>query len=124
MRVIKSAILLLVTIIFCFQQWAIIVAFDCNRTFIAEKLCVQRKVKHNCCQGKCYLKKSLQKNTENPTSDNKSQLKLTVETLAEKETALAFTRVFKIINNDLLPQGKHFHAQQFIAAIFHPPSFA
>ena len=124
MRFIKSAILLLVTVVFCFQQWAIIIAFNSNRTFIAEKLCVQRKVKHNCCQGKCYLRKSLQKNADNPTSDNKSQLKLTIETLAGKETALVFAGVFNTINNDYMPQGQHFHPQQFISAIFHPPSFA
>ncbi len=124
MRFIKSAILLLVTVVFCFQQWAIIITFDCNRTFIAKKLCVQKKVKHNCCQGKCYLEKSLQKNTDNPTSDNKSQLKLTTETIAGKETSLSFARVFNTINNHFMPQRQHFHPQQFISAIFHPPSFA
>ena len=35
--------------------------FEINRAYIASDLCVQRDVKNNTCQGKCYLRKQMQR---------------------------------------------------------------
>ena len=35
--------------------------FEFNRAYIASELCVQREIKNNCCQGKCYLRKQMQR---------------------------------------------------------------
>ncbi len=87
---------------------------------MAEKLCVKRIVKHNCCQGKCYLGKSLQKNSDDST-DGKTQLKLKIETHIAKDNDEAFKRVFIAIANNHTPKSRLFHPQKVFLSSFHPP---
>lgn len=40
---------------------SILIRFQMNKDYIAKNLCVQKKVKRNCCQGSCHLAKELNK---------------------------------------------------------------
>lgn len=54
--------------------------FELNRDFIAKNLCVKKEEPKNCCQGKCHLKKQLDKQDENEKSAPVKSTKEVVET--------------------------------------------
>lgn len=43
-----------------FGKVFILVNFELNRNYIAKNLCVKKEDPHNCCKGKCYLKKQIE----------------------------------------------------------------
>jgi hypothetical protein len=45
------------------------IEYAVNKDFIAKYLCVNKDIPNNSCQGKCYLRIQLQKNSENNDSD-------------------------------------------------------
>ena len=56
-------------------QSVVFVLFKLNQKQIAKELCVERKVVNSCCQGSCYLKKSLSELNQNPDAKNKENSK-------------------------------------------------
>ncbi len=120
MKFLRSVILITLMITFCFQQWVVILVFNCNQKYIAENLCVNRKKPHSCCQGKCCLNKALQKNTDNST-EAKAPIKYKVETFVDKYDAISFNRTFIVIENSLSPKKQQFHPQNYLSSSFHPP---
>ena len=53
-----------------FTKLYIISDFYLHRDEISTNLCVQRKVKNNCCQGKCQLEKRLSKASKSSEGNN------------------------------------------------------
>lgn len=47
--------------------------YTLDKAYIAKNLCVKKEVKGNCCQGKCYLKKQVEKESANNDIDTKKQ---------------------------------------------------
>jgi len=107
-------------IIFCFQQWVVILVFNCNRQYVATNLCVNRKKVHNCCQGKCYLGKTLQKTTENG-AEPKAQFKFKVETFVDKFNSYSFVQTSFLLENILNKITPHLEPQEVIFASLKPP---
>jgi len=120
MKFIRSIILITLMLVFCFQQWVVILVFDLNQQYIAQNLDVHRNNPHNTCQGKCYLGKALQKNTDEST-EAKAPIKYKVETFVGKEAALEYEKKFIIIDNPLFAKPQQFHSQSFTTTTFHPP---
>ena len=123
MKFLRSVILITLMIIFCFQQWVVIIVFNCNQQFIAENLCVNRKKPHSCCKGKCYLGKVLQKNTDNST-EAKAPIKYKVEVFTDRYAAVLFDRYFISIEKSLLLEDQQFHLQEYLSKSFHPPDLS
>jgi hypothetical protein len=48
------------------------VDYSLNKNYIAKYLCVKKDLPGNCCQGKCYLSKQLQKNSVPDDTDKES----------------------------------------------------
>jgi len=62
-------------------QSIVFVLFKVNQKQIAKELCVEREVVNSCCQGSCYLKKSLTKLNQNPTAENTANSKAIYQVL-------------------------------------------
>jgi len=120
MKFVRSLLLIIIMMVFCFQQWAVIIAFKCNQPFISKNLCVNRKKVNSCCKGKCYLGKQLQKDTDNST-EAKAPVKYKVEVFNEAFSSLSFNRTITAIDLLLLANIQHFHPQQYNTSTYHPP---
>ena len=62
----------------------VVLDFQLNKNYIASALCVNRDKPRNCCHGKCFLKKQLQKEDDQgksgiPVSKDKSDVSLYCE---------------------------------------------
>lgn len=51
------------------------VDYTFNKDYISKNLCINKNIPGNCCQGKCYLDKQLQKNSNTDESDKDSKSK-------------------------------------------------
>ena len=120
MKLLRSLLLITLLIIFCFQQWVVILVFNCNRQYVATNLCVNRKKVHNCCQGKCYLGKTLQKTADNSTEPN-AQFKFKVEPFVGKQEGYVFEQKPLLIMNSFINYQLHFHPQEVNHSAFKPP---
>lgn len=49
------------------------IQYSLDKAYIAKNLCIKKEVKDNCCQGKCYLKKQIEKSAESNDYDTKKQ---------------------------------------------------
>ena len=64
------AILLLVVMVFSIGRYQIpYIEYSLFKGYIAKTLCVKKKVKGNCCQGKCFLKKQVKQSAENENAN-------------------------------------------------------
>ncbi len=120
MKFLRSVILITLMMVFCFQQWVIILVFDCNQKYIAEHLCMNRKKPHSCCQGKCCLNKALQKTTDG-SAEAKAPIKYKLEVFTDKYASVSFNKRFITIENTLSAKAQHFHLQGYLSSSFHPP---
>ena len=120
MKFVRSVILIALMIVFCFQQWAVIIAFNFNQPYIAKNLCVNKKKPHSCCKGKCYLGKALQKNTDNST-EAKAPIKYKVEVFTSRDADDPFKTHYSVIETLLFPTLQHFTHQGYYKSAFHPP---
>jgi hypothetical protein len=93
-------------------------AFRVNQEYIAKNLCEQRQVKHNCCQGKCQLRKELKEN-EQRQSPTSSQVRM--------ETVQLFCDAFEspTVGTEAVKVNYHLFSSpvsnRMTASIFHPP---
>ncbi len=66
---IYSIIYLVVIIFYLFRPVMPYLDYTFNKDYISKYLCVQKDIPGNCCQGKCYLHKQLEKNSIPDSSD-------------------------------------------------------
>lgn len=66
MKVVSRVLLIVLSLLTGFQQALIFVHFKLNREAIEQAFCVNKDKPDLQCHGTCYLKKQLQKTTENP----------------------------------------------------------
>jgi hypothetical protein len=92
-----------------------------NKNLIAHELCVKKFEKNNHCQGKCHLKKEIEKDNERQ-SKNKQLSKNAEEVLFANEfeniNPVNFVSMHLVSNSQLyqlFPVG-------YLDAVFHPPS--
>ena len=121
MRKIASLFLLTCYSLALLQFYFPILKYNANKGYIANVLCENKSKPSLHCDGKCYLKKELQKSAKE--QNNKSS------------SSVTFIGEFKILssNSIVLPEpqsielhygmaiGHTAYAHSFVPAIFHPP---
>jgi hypothetical protein len=101
----------------------IYVSFKINQDKIAKTLCVKKEIKNNCCQGKCHLKKQLEKADEEEQKQAPTNTKEKIELLyCYQEKPFDFKKYNFFYEK--LSIGKYkldFYTTSFITDIFRPP---
>lgn len=117
--------IILATLIFLqpFSKIWIVVSFKINQESIAKTLCIKKEIKGNTCQGKCHLKKQLDKADDEEKKQTQTNKKEKVEVLYfHNQIPFAFLK--QIVFYDSRSLGKYksdFFATPFITDIFQPP---
>jgi len=114
-----TALLLLIAVAgSTFNKAIILLDYSLNKNFIVTSLCENRNKPMSCCQGKCYLKKQLQKedagkNTSAPVKEN-----IDCVWFCEENTTgyLSSSDENLLFQNYLLKQYS-----VLLSSVFHPP---
>ncbi len=88
MRVSLAFLFVTSLLIQIFNKQVVVLHFQLNQSEIAKTLCVRKELKGNTCQGKCHLKKELNKLDSNEKKQGSSK-KMTVD----------FTYISSIVTN-------------------------
>lgn len=106
-----------------FSKMWIYVSFKINQDKIAKTLCVKKEVKNNGCQGKCHLKKQLDKADENEQKQAPTNLKEKYEVLyCDYHRAMDLRKLSLLLERQILnTNNADFFASSFITDIFRPP---
>jgi hypothetical protein len=106
-----------------FSKIWIVVSFKFNQESIAKTLCVKKEIKNNTCQGKCHLKKQLDKAGEEEQKQAPTNTKEKVEVLyCYTQTSFDFLKQTIFYEEKSL--GNHnsgFYISSYIKDIFRPP---
>lgn len=101
----------------------IVVSFKINQDIIAKTLCIKKEIKGNTCQGKCHLKKQLDKADEEEQKQAPTNQKDKYEVLychfAKPYDFLKYTDIYLSKINSAYENS--FHTSSFITDIFRPP---
>lgn len=119
----KSLIAILLTSIFIFQsagKLIVIANFSINKEYISKNLCENKSKPKLHCNGKCHLKKQLQKedkkeNTPLSNSKEKQEVQYWSEIEKVKAPILTVKETNWILECFIIDYNKH------IFTIFHPP---
>ena len=98
-------------------------SFKINQDKIAKTLCVKKEIKNNSCQGKCHLKKQLDKADEEEQKQAPTNIKEKVEVLY-CQTQRPFDFLKATLFNENKALGNYdcdFYSTSFITDIFRPP---
>jgi hypothetical protein len=101
-----------------FNKAIILLDYSLNKNFIATALCENRNKPMSCCQGKCYLKKQLQKDEAAKNKPAPGKEGATILWFYEEES----NKYYQNFDNDLFFQNyllKHYSA--LLPSVFHPP---
>ena len=91
-----------------------------NKEFIASVLCVNKSVPAKNCQGKCHLKKQLDKDSEKQEgSDQKSKTGIEVFYIATDPSSISLQPVTTLKR---LSHYSIFIPEYYKSSVFHPPS--
>jgi len=109
-----------------FSKIWIVVSFKINLESIAKTLCVKKEVENNTCQGKCHLKKQLDKADEEEKKQAPTNTKEKVEVLyCHTQTPFHFKMRNAFFEKHCLGKYKpDFYSTSFITDIFRPPKFS
>jgi hypothetical protein len=101
----------------------IYVSFKINQDKIAKTLCVKKEIKNNGCQGKCHLKKQLDKADEEEQKQAPNSTKEKVEILfCYQQKSFNFKKHYSFYEKQSVGKYKpDFYATSFITDIFQPP---
>lgn len=103
-----------------FSKQLIVTGYYVNQNFIASFLCENKNLPEKHCEGKCQLKKELQKD-ESRQQDSSTKVKTIVDVLFSEKAE----SVVKAINTPFIRLYYHFSTAIPITAtiaVFHPPS--
>ena len=106
-----------------FSKVWIHISFKINQDKIAKTLCVKKEIENNTCQGKCHLKKQLEKADEEEQKQAPTNTKEKVEVLyCQNQTPFDFLKVTVFYENQTLNNYDFdFYSTSFITDIFRPP---
>lgn len=105
-----------------FRHYAVLAEFYLNRDYIAKNLCENRNKPQLHCNGKCHLKKQLQKEEQQQQSNNRTNTKETNTLLfcnkVNEYYTAGFVRIknYTFYSNDLL--------SPFSSVLLRPPCFS
>jgi hypothetical protein len=124
MKLVLVPILMLLLLTQTFSKWAVVLEYQLNKDYVAQKLCVNKvKPKLNC-NGKCQMMKRLaeeEKENSSNTSNNTSKIKIQ-ELLFSNETnqpAMLLLIAPQLVFNEQSPYFIHSVPSH---SIFHPPA--
>jgi hypothetical protein len=123
LKQVTTIILALLIFLQPFSKIWIVVSFKFNQESIAKTLCVKKEIKNNTCQGKCYLKKQLDKANEEEQKQAPNNIKEKVEVLycsIQKPFDFLKQTVF-YEKQSLGNYNSGFYISSFISDIFRPP---
>ena len=123
MKQVTTILLVLLIFLQPFSKIWIVVSFKINQESIAKTLCVKKEVKNNTCQGKCHLKKQLDKADEDEQKETPTNAKEKVEVLY-CHNQIPFDFLKQTVFYEIRSLGKYksnFYASSFITDIFRPP---
>lgn len=119
MRSLLALITLIAMVAQTFHMGIIEAEFFINREQIARELCENKDKPELQCAGHCQLKKELEKKNEpqsqRPFHEMSFFIGCEVFSISEPEV---------ITKNQTGSHTRHFHSQNFITEIFHPPGIA
>jgi hypothetical protein len=116
-----AAIFVLIFLFQAFYSTAVTYWFYFNRSYIAEKLCINRDKPELKCKGNCYLAKKLKEAESQKKDDANFQLKewVSISPFILSTCTVPFSErsTFKITFSQRSDDYQYLHLQ----AIFHPP---
>lgn len=92
-----------------------------NQEYIAKNLCENRDKPQLKCNGKCHLKKELEKNEERKEHDNKSQVEMLLFILPDHHRAISVRNSFSDKEKQLAFVSKQ-KTSGFVSFVFRPPT--
>lgn len=118
------AILLLVSVSCQFAaKMGIVVWYEANKDYVSDVLCINKDAPEKKCNGKCYLKKQLDKVENNANDDKETPVKKTENQLPEFVTSVFFV-IHKQISLSTLTHTTTYtnlYNYQHSSSLFHPP---
>jgi hypothetical protein len=123
LKQVTTIILALLIFLQPFSKIWIVVSFKFNQESIAKTLCVKKEIKNNTCQGKCHLKKQLDKADEEEQKQTPTNTKEKVEVLYyHLQTPFYFFKQTIFYEKQSLGNyNTGFYISSFISDIFRPP---
>ena len=114
-----TALLLLIIVAgSSFNKAIVLLDYSMNKSFIAAELCENRSMPKSCCQGKCFLKKQLQKEESNKNTSGNSKEETSIQWFCEEGS----------VNNYYSSSDDLFFADYLLrnysvllSSVFHPP---
>jgi hypothetical protein len=80
-----TALLLLIVVTgSSFNKAIVLLDYSLNKNFIAAELCENRNMPKSCCQGKCFLKKQLQKEESAKNTSTSSKEEINIQWFCEE----------------------------------------
>jgi hypothetical protein len=126
LKQVTTYILALLIFLQPFSKIWIVVSFKINQESIAKTLCVKKEVENNTCQGKCHLKKQLDKADEEEKKQAPTNTKEKVEVLY-CHNLINFSICRKIYFADKKQSFfdyKFQYSSSYHTDIFRPPKFS
>ena len=104
-----------------FNKAIILLDYNLNKNFIATSLCENRDKPKCCCQGKCYLKKQLQKDEPGKSTSSAAKEKVDFVWFCE-ENIINYTGFFEC--NRFFGNYSEKQYAALLSPVFHPPGKA
>ena len=121
MRKIASLFLLTCYSLALLQFYFPILKYNANKGYIANVLCENKSKPSLHCDGKCYLKKELQKSAKEQNNKNSTSAAFSVELNFVSSNSIVLPEPHSIVLHYGIAIGHSAYAHSFAPAIFHPP---
>ncbi len=117
-----AIIQLVILVLYIFSPILPHIDYAINKDYIAKNLCVKKEIPNNCCQGKCYLNKQIQKSEETNNSKETNSNKK-VQSKEVHEFIVTNFKLPKIaeINSNILFFKQIANISTFSSIVFVPP---
>lgn len=119
MRRLFAVFILSVFVLFTFSQMLIVANYVVNMDYIAEYLCENQDKPEMECNGKCHLKKELQKDEERKSSENRTQYEVML--VMNWDAPLSLEAYFPEERQENIFGYKSIISDGASGGIFHPP---
>lgn len=124
MKRLLSTVLVCAVLLSSFSSMVSFAGYQLNKNFIAKVLCINKEVPQKNCQGKCHLKKELekqedqQKNSGNTIDDKQFNIFNGLSSTAELNSLPIYISSNFTINNISI------FIKPVLNSVFHPPAIA
>ena len=120
LRLITSILLIFTILGHCFNNWGVYISYSINKDFIKEVLCINKDNEALQCDGKCYLKSAIEKNSNEGKKQNMPSPDLVNMAFVFPGSILISLAGFDLIKSPNYV-FKHVIGRNFIGKILRPP---